>query len=225
MSISSNILFYLGVAWCLLWAWKASRGWILPTILCCSGALHWLLIDSGFYRDTEAFPPPQLALVAPMVLGLAVVIAIPGCWRWLSNTNMVALTALHILRLPVELVLHDAYLHHLVPRSMTYSGHNFDIFTGISALFLTAWLVSRKPPGRNLLIGWNIAGLVLLGVVVFTAVFSIPSSIQRWAFDQPNVLVLGTPGILLPAMLVPAVLWAHVAALVKLLGKGRSVAV
>ncbi len=36
-----------------------------------------------------------------------------------SNTNMVALTALHILRLPVELVLHDAYLHHLVPRSMT----------------------------------------------------------------------------------------------------------
>ncbi|MGV3636963.1 MAG: hypothetical protein ACO1NQ_04875, partial [Flavobacteriales bacterium] len=142
--------------------------------------------------------------------------------RWCRTLDLTALTALHILRVPVELVLHEAYTEGLVPRGMTYSGHNFDILTGLSAAFMTAWLVSRKKPGTRVLVAWNIGGLVLLAIVVVTAVFSIPSSVQRWAFEQPNTLVVSTPWVLLPAVLVPAVLWAHCAALFQLSAKHRS---
>ncbi|MBL7952213.1 MAG: hypothetical protein JNM62_10885 [Flavobacteriales bacterium] len=154
-----------------------------------------------------------------MVLALVAAFILPAGRRWLGNADITALTALHVLRVPVELVLHEAYLDHLVPRSMTYSGHNFDIATGLSAAFLTAWMLSRRKPGKAVLVAWNLGGLVLLGIVVVTAIFSIPSSVQRWAFEQPNVLVIGTPGVLLPAMLVPAVLWAHFTALYQLLGR------
>lgn len=221
MSTSAYILFGLAIAWCLLWTAKASRGWVLPMLLCVIGVVQCFLAEAGFYRATDAFPPPQLAMVMPMVLGLTLVVLLPAGRRWLGNADITALTALHILRVPVELVLHEAFQQGLVPRSMTYSGHNFDILTGLSAAFLTAWLVSNHKPGKAVLLVWNLLGLLLLGGVVVTAVFSIPSSVQQWAFDQPNVFVIRVPGILLPAMLVPAVLWAHVAALYQLLGKPR----
>jgi hypothetical protein len=219
VSTSAYILFGLALAWCLLWTARATRGWVMPTVLATIGALQWFLADSGFYRDTLAFPPPQLALLAPMVIGLGLVFLVPAGRRWSGGMDLTALTALHILRVSVELVLHDAFLKGLVPRSMTYSGYNFDILTGLSAAFLTAWLVSRNKPGKRVLVAWNILGILLLGIVVVTAVFSIPSSVQRWAFEQPNILVVSTPWVLLPAVLVPAVLWAHFAALFKLLTK------
>jgi uncharacterized membrane protein YeaQ/YmgE (transglycosylase-associated protein family) len=221
MSVSASILFGLALVWCLFWTARATRGWALPVVLAVVGAVQWLLADSGFYGDTTGFPPPQSALLAPMVIGLCLVFLLPAGWRWSRNTDLTALTALHILRMPVELVLHEAYLEGLVPRSMTYSGHNFDIITGLSAAFLTAWLVSRKKPSKGVLVAWNILGIVLLAIVVVTAVFSIPSSVQRWNFDQPNILVVSVPWVLLPAVLVPAVLWAHITALFNLLGKAR----
>ena len=222
VSPSAYILFGLAVVWCVLLTAKASRGWAFPAILGLVGALQWWLANAGFYRDTAAFPPPQLAILVPMVLGLIAVFAFPGGRNWLRGTDLTALTALHVLRFPVELVLHEAYLKGLVPRSMTYSGHNFDILTGLSAAFMVAWMVSRRKPAKAVLVAWNLGGLFLLGIVVVTAVFSIPSSVQRWAFDQPNVLVVYSPWILLPAVLVPAVLWGHVAALYQLLARPRS---
>lgn len=93
--------------------------------------------------------------------------------------------------------------------------------SGITALLMVMWMLSKRPPGRAVLIAWNAVCVVLLAIVVITAVGSIPSAVQRWNFDQPNVLVLRTPYVLLPALLVPAVLWAHVAALVQLLRRER----
>lgn len=221
MTASAYILFGLSLAWCLLWTARASRSWVMPTVLAVIGAIQWGMADSGFYRDGLAFPPPQLALLAPMLIGLGLIFLVPAGRRWVHKLDLTALTALHILRVPVELVLHEAFLKGLVPRSMTYSGHNFDILTGLSAAFMTAWLVSRRKPGKWVLVAWNFLGIALLGIVVVTAVFSIPSSVQRWAFEQPNILVVSAPWVLLPAALVPAVLWAHLAALFKLLAKPR----
>ena len=63
-----------------------------------------------------------------------------------------------------------------------------------------------------LLVAWNLGVLALFGIVVVTAVFRIASSVQRWAFNQPNVLVVYFPWVLLPAMLVPGgfgPMWPH----------------
>lgn len=217
-----QLLFLFAVAWCLFWGFMAtrSRGFLL--LMAMWGVLHWVLATRGVYGDATATPPPQALFLAPVVLALLVALILPAGRRWLHSLDLLALTALHILRIPVELVLHQAWARGLVPRDMTYSGHNFDILSGISAACLVAWLLSKRPPSRGVLIAWNVVCLGLLLNVVVTAVLSIPSVLQRLNFDQPNVLVTRTPFVLLPAILVPAVLWSHVAALFKLTsGAGR----
>jgi hypothetical protein len=218
MGSGSEFLFLLAILWCLFWLLAATRNrWFVLGVVAL-GALHWVLAERGLYTDAQAFPPPQLLLLAPVVVALLGTVVLPQGRAWLRGLPLFALTAVHALRLPVELVLHDAYRAGLVPQDMTYSGFNFDILSGITALLLLLRMRSGRPPGTVVLVAWNVVCLGLLFVVVGTAVLSIPSSVQRLNFEAPNLLVTGTPWVLLPAVLVPAVLFAHVAALVQLLG-------
>lgn len=221
MSTTTEILFHLAIAWCLFWAYAASGSRLLLAVMLALGLVHGLLAERGVYADATSFPPPQFALLAPVVLALLVLLFVPRGRAWLGGFSLVALTALNALRIPVELVLHDAYEAGLVPRGMTYSGHNFDIVSGITALLMVGWMLSKRPPSRTVLIAWNLLCLVLLVIVVVTAAGSIPSTVQHWNFDRPNLLVLRAPYVLLPALLVPAVLLAHAAALVQLLRRAR----
>ncbi len=215
------LLFFAALAWCFVWSHRAvGRAWF-PLLLLLIGGVHTLLAARELYTDTTSFPPPQFFLLAPVLVALLVCMLLPRGRAWLRALPLFALTAVHVLRIPVELVLHDAYEAGLVPRAMTYDGTNFDIFSGISAALLLPWLRSARPPGRVVLLVWNLVCLALLANVVGTAVLSIPSSVQRLHFEQPNVLVTAVPWVLLPAVLVPVVLWAHVAALVRLfVGEG-----
>ena len=219
MPTAIEALFLFAVIWCLFWALVASRSRAFLISLTVLGAVQWVLSSKGFYTNETSFPPPQMLVFAPVLIALlAMVINKPGR-NWLSNLDPVALMMIHVARIPVELTLHEGYVQGLVPQGMTYSGFNFDILSGISAAFMVAWMLGKSPPRRNVQLAWNIACLALLLVVVITAVLSLPSSIQRINFDRPNVLVMATPYILLPALIVPLVLWAHVASLVRLVGK------
>ncbi|MBK9177469.1 MAG: hypothetical protein IPM46_14275 [Flavobacteriales bacterium] len=219
MPITSHLLFLAAVLWCLLWLLAATRNRWFVLGAVALGLVHWMLAERGIYDNTTAFPPPQAALLVPPAIALLIALALPRGRAWLRGLPLFALTAIHALRLPVELVLHDGFEAGLVPQDMTYSGFNFDIVSGLTALAMMAWLRSRRPPGRSVLIVWNCCCLVLLVIVVTTAVLSIPSAVQRINFDQPNVLVTATPWVLLPAVLVPAVLFAHIAALAQLLNR------
>ncbi len=221
MSSGVGTLFLFAVIWCLFWALAATRSRIVLAVMIGIGVAHWILAARGVYTDTTTFPPPQPLLLAPTVLGLIVALIVPAGRRWLASFDPLALVMLQVMRVPIEITLHQAWISGLVPQGMTYSGHNFDILSGISAAFMAAWMLGKRPPGRSVQIAWNLAGLVLLFIVVITAVLSIPSSIQRLNFDHPNVLVTVTPYVLLPALLVPAALWAHVASLVRLLAKDQ----
>ncbi|MBK6627617.1 MAG: hypothetical protein IPJ87_10605 [Flavobacteriales bacterium] len=219
MPVVAHVLFAAAVVWCLVWSYKAARSLTVLLLLVALGVVHAALAARGVYADPTAFPPPQMALLAPVLLALVLCAALPSGRRWMRGLPLFALTAIHVLRIPVELVLHQGYEAGLLPRDMTYAGFNFDILSGISAALLLPWLRSARPPGRAVLIGWNIACLALLAIVVTTAVLSIPSSVQRINFDRPNVLVTALPWVLLPAVLVPVVLWAHVSALIGLFGR------
>lgn len=219
MTPSAHILFLLALAWCLYWLRAADRSRSLTLIALLLGIVHTLLAARGFYSASNAMPPPQALLLVPVLIGLAIALISAAGRAWLGSFPLFALTAIHALRLPVEIVLHDAYQAGLVPRDMTYSGFNLDILSGISALLMLTWMRSKRPPGKAALIIWNLCCLALLLNVVSIAVLSLPSAVQRLNFDQPNVLVTRVPWVLLPAVLVPAVLFAHVAALTRLLGQ------
>jgi hypothetical protein len=108
------------------------------------------------------------------------------------------------------------FQHGLEPRAMTFEGSNFDILSGLTApiVYLIAFRGGRT--NRGLLIVWNIFALLLLFNVVITAVLSFPGPLQKIAFDQPNVGVTYFPFIWLPAVIVPIVLFSHLASLWKL---------
>ena len=123
------------------------------------------------------------------------------------------LTLLHIVRIPVELVLFGLYLHHAVPRLMTFEGRNFDVLAGLTAP-LVWWLAFRQQRlGRRGLLIWNGLGLASLLNIVANAVLAVPTPMQQFGFEQPNVAILHFPFVWLPGVVVPLVLLAHVAAI------------
>jgi len=185
--------------------------------------LAWLLVQSalslsGFYTVTTSMPPRLLFALGPPLLLLLSRLATARGRALLASLRLDVLTLLHVVRLPVELGLYGLYLHRAVPRIMTFEGGNWDILMGLSAP-LVYWLVRRRLLGRGALLAWNVLGLALLANIVVVAVLSAPSPVQRLAFAQPNVALLHFPFGWLPAVLVPLVLLAHVAALRQLLAK------
>jgi hypothetical protein len=74
---------------------------------------------------------------------------------------LAAIVGYQAFRFPLELVLHRLYTEGVIPEQMTYTGQNFDIATGITAVAVAgAIFVGRCP--RWLVGLWNIAGLALL---------------------------------------------------------------
>lgn len=172
----------------------------------------------GFYSHHVATSlPPRLglALGPPLLLLLGRVATVRGR-AYLASLRLDKLTLVHVVRLPVELVLHSLFTHGVVPRVMTFEGHNYDIIMGLSAP-LVYYLLRRRVLGRRALLAWNGLGLALLINIVATAVLAVPTPWQRVGFEQPNVAILYFPFIWLPAVVVPLVLLAHVAALWQLL--------
>jgi len=95
----------------------------------------------------------------------------------------------------------------IMPSQMTYTGRNFDIVTGATAIVVAVLLRSGRG-GRGLALGWNLLGLALLLNVVIVAIVSTP----RFALfgpDRLNVWVAYPPFVWLPAALVLAALAGH----------------
>ncbi len=98
---------------------------------------------------------------------------------------------------------------------MTFEGSNPDIISGITAPMV--WLAyGRGMIGNGGLLIWNVACLVCYSTSSFRPSFPPLPLFQQFAFDQPNAAVLKAPFVLLPSFIVPAVLFAHVAAIMKI---------
>ncbi len=175
----------------------------------------WLFFQSifalyGFYKLTPRNLP--FVGVLPSVL-LVVALFIFARKSFIEPLPLKTLTLLSIVRIPVELCIFWLFQNKLMPQIMTFEGWNFDILSGISAIFIT-WFAFRggkiNPP---ILILWNVFGLILLINIVIIAVLSAPLPIQKFAFEQPNVAVLYFPFIWLPTIIVPIVLFSHLASL------------
>lgn len=138
-----------------------------------------------------------------------------------QKINARMLLAIHILRMPIELILYQLYLQNKIPELMTFKGLNFDILIGFSALVLLAYiLIANRKISRQIFIIWNVSGIAFLLFIVSLAILSSPLPIQQFAYEQPNIAVLELPYCLLPACVVPIVLMSHI---LLLAGKGNSI--
>jgi hypothetical protein len=170
-------------------------------------ALTWAAAQSGVLRQWGRTPPPFAFLVVA-VIGLSALLAFGRVGRQLVEfVPLWALVAVQGFRLPLELAMHQMYERGVMPRVMSYSGRNFDIVTGTTAI-LVGGAVLAGFGGTRLVARWNFLGLALLLNVITVAVLATP----RFHFfpgDRLNVWVTYPPFVWLPAVMVLAALAGH----------------
>lgn len=183
----------------------------------------WMIFQAaigsgGFYQVTEGLMPPRIALVGVLPANL-LILAYFIFFRkqFIEKLPLKLLTLLHVIRIPVEIVLYWLFASKAIPEVMTFAGRNFDILSGILAPLVYILVFRGDKVNRTLLIAYNVLGLILLANIVTTAVLSLPTPMQQMGFEQPNRAVLYFPYVWLPSVVVPIVLFSHLAALWQLL--------
>ena len=180
------------VAACLTVIWIAATG-----VAAARGVLHFT-------------PPPTMLILFIVIFAGAIGLATSPLGRQLAvGLPLAALVGYQGFRVVVELLMHRAYVEGLMPVQMSYSGRNFDIVTGITALALGAWLAAGSPP-RSLVLAWNTLGLALLANIVTVALLSAPTPMRVFMNEPANVWITHAPWVWLPAVMVFAALAGHV---------------
>jgi hypothetical protein len=167
----------------------------------------WAAAQSGILQRWDRNPPPFGLLVAGIVT-LSLAAAFSGFGRRLARgIPLWILVAVQGFRLPLELAMHAMYERGVMPPEMTYTGRNFDIITGASAIVVAA-VLARGRGGRAIVAGWNLLGLALLINVVIVAILGTPR-FRYFGDDHLNVWVTYPPFVWLPAIMVLFALAGH----------------
>jgi hypothetical protein len=174
-------------------------------------ALQTLISLTGFYTVNNSLPPRIALLGFPALLCIIILFSTSRGRQYIDQLDPGKLTILHTIRVAVELVLLWLFIHKAVPQLMTFEGRNFDILSGLSAPFIYYFGFVKKSLGKTVILIWNFICLGLLLNILINAVLSVPTPLQQFAFDQPNIAILYFPFVWLPCCVVPIVLLSHLA--------------
>jgi hypothetical protein len=215
ISVWVEILFIIIFLITLLFFYLSNGKPIKLVVLICAWALAQSgLALSGFYLDQSSFPRFILVLL-PVFLFTGYGL-LPQNITWMLNKRDVRLsTFLHSVRLPIEIILFELYLNKMIPQLMTFEGRDFDIFVGITAP-IVGYLCLKKRISNTKLIIWNVIGVFFVCFILINGILSSELPFQQFAFEQPNRAVNFFPFILLPAVIVPIVIWTHITDIIKL---------
>ena len=169
--------------------------------------LTWMIARSGLLRQWDRTPPPFGLLVVAIVFLAGRTAFSPLGDRIARYAPIWALVAVQAFRLPLEVAMHVMYERGIMPAEMTYTGRNFDIVTGATAIAVAA-LAATGLAGRRLVAAWNTLGLVLLVNVVAVAILATPR-FRYFGEDRLNVWVTYVPYVWLPAVMVLTALAGH----------------
>lgn len=153
--------------------------------------LHAGIAASGLLDAPETLPPP-LAVYAVLTLATAVAFAVSRFGRALAGLPLAVLVALQAFRAPLEALLHALHDGGDLPVQMTWSGLNFDVVTGLTAIALGLYGVRGRLP-HVVVYAWNAMGLALLVTVVSIAVTSAPTPLRLFTEGPAVVLPLKVP--------------------------------
>ncbi len=178
-----------------------------------------VLAETGVLASIRRPPLFMPLMLACLVLAASTALSSIGA-RLVASVPLWLLVGAEGFRLPLELVMHRAARDGVMPVEMSYSGYNFDIVTGATALVLALLIYWGHAP-RALVALWNVMGVVLLAIVVGVAGAGLPW-VAAFGPDHVNEWVLHFPYVWLPTVLVPAALFGHVLVFRRLLAEKAS---
>lgn len=201
-----------------------ARRWVIRTALAVAAwmAAWWFVAASGVIADVSRRPPP-LAVVLLVVAATAIILAASRFGELLARAlPLWLLIAVQAFRLPLELVMHQAAVEGVMPEQMSYSGLNYDIVTGATALPV-AWLVAGGGAWAGAMARlWNLMGALLLANILLIAVASAPM-FAAFGPDRLNTWVAYPPYIWLPTVMVAGAIAGHLLVWRHLRGQGATV--
>jgi hypothetical protein len=175
-----------------------AAGWIALTgVAGARGVLHF-----------EAPPTMLVAILGSIVMAIALGLS-PVGKRIAVGVPLAALVGYQGFRVAVELMMHRAYSEGLMPVQMSYSGRNFDIVTGVTAVALGIWLATGQRAPR-LVVAWNTLGVLLLVNILAVALLSAPTPLRVFMNEPANVWIARAPWVWLPTVMVFAAIVGHV---------------
>jgi hypothetical protein len=186
--------------------------WITAGLVIVVTMLVPAVLTRAHLLDSYEFPPMPLIMVG-VIAALTVVLATSRFGaRVASAYSLAALVGFHAFRLPLEFVLHQLFVEGALPEQMTWSGRNFDVVTGVTAI-VVALGVRAGVVGRRVVLLWSALGLGLLFNVVAIAILSTPVPFRRFTEGPPVVVPSTWPFVWLATFLVPAALLGHIVVL------------
>jgi hypothetical protein len=206
-------LFILAVYWSSLRTGLARPIATRRAAIAGGSALAWIVLtgaaaSSGLLHFTA---PPTMLLAIVLSVGLAIGLGLSPFGRRIAlGLPVVALVSYQAFRIVVELLMHRAYLEGLMPVQMSYSGRNFDIVSGVTALALGGWLATGRS-SRRLLVTWNTLGALLLANILIVAFLSAPTPMRQFMNEPANNWITRAPWVWLPTVMVFAAVFGHVA--------------
>ena len=165
------------------------------------------------------FDPPRVLPLFLVAFGTTVYFSRTDLGGALANSlPLVVLVGFQSFRIVVEIGIHLAGTEGVAPMILSWSGWNFDIATGVSALVLVPF-VNKLP--RVALLAWNTAGLLLVLAVVAVAVMATPGPMNVLLTEPANIWVSHFPFVWLPIVLVQSAVLGHLLVFRRLLEEGQ----
>jgi hypothetical protein len=171
------------------------------------GLAAWLgalaaIVRSGF---VEASPMPRLPVMFIAIMLVSVGGGLSRVGGWLASTvPLVALVGFQAFRFPLELILHAWANSGTIPETMTWTGRNWDIVSGVTAIVAACFV------GRSRGWGWlmSVVGIALLVNVARVAMLSSPLPFA-WPVP-PLLLAFHLPYALIVPVCVGGAAFGHV---------------
>ncbi len=182
----------------------------------------WMLLQlllglTNFYANGFIMPPRFALLIAPPLIVMIIMFITAAGKKFIDSLNITQLTLLHAIRIPVEIILYFLFVAKTIPQIMTFEGRNFDILAGLTAPVIYYFgFVKNKIPNSFLVI-WNLICLALLLNIIIIAILSAATPFQQFGFNQPNIAIAHFPFNWLASVVVPIVLFSHLATLRQLI--------
>jgi hypothetical protein len=195
------------------------RAPVARTLLVAIGVVLWLgllaaVVGSGWLEAV----PGRLLIFGPGIMLVSAAIGFSRIGSWLAQPAWIPWQlAFQGFRLPLELVLHAWVRQRVIPTTMTWTGSNWDIFSGVVALGLAPF--SR----RSRAAAWigNVVGFVLLLNVGRVSALSAPVPFGWADVTQKLLLPYHLPYALIVPVCVGGALIGHIVLTRALLRAGR----
>ncbi len=175
----------------------------------------WLVVpglaaQGGKLTDFSSALPPFVAMMFALLAATVALAFSPVGTRFVERAPLHALVGYQVFRIPLEFWLHHLYAQGLWDERLTWSGLNFDVYSGMTALAVAS-LAWRGRVSRKWIVAWNALACASLANVLVLSAVSLPTPLRVFSDGPGSALVATTfPFIWLPAFLVPAALFGHV---------------